>query len=242
MRGTRRYNEEDRLDYAVDQYNVDVSFDPGRLWLEGRADLDLRITSAAAQTLTLRLAEPLVLRAVTSDEFGRLLALRVRGQNNIVVNLPDSLRRGQTLRLRVSYGGRLPPVPPEREAVTVGQQMLSEMALEPEPRFVYCHRSYWYPQSSVTAFAKARIRVTVPPDFTVLGSGIPDPPTTTTTADGRPRRAFTFRALQPIRYLSIAVSRFVQVVSADVSRRAATPCTETIDGWGSGSSLASLAG
>ena len=33
---------------------------PGRLWLEGRADLDLRITSAAAQTLTLRLAEPLV--------------------------------------------------------------------------------------------------------------------------------------------------------------------------------------
>ena len=65
--------------------------------------------------------------------------------------------------------------------------------------------------------------MTVPPDFTVLGSGIPDPPTTTTTADGRPRRAFTFRALQPIRYLSIAVSRFVQVVSAEVSRRAATP-------------------
>ncbi|AMY12909.1 Aminopeptidase N [Luteitalea pratensis] len=222
MRGTRRYNEEDRLDYVVEQYNVDVSFDPARLWLEGRADLDLRITSAAAQTLTLRLAEPLVLRAVTSDEFGRLLALRVRGQNNIVVNLPDSLRRGQTLRLRVAYGGRLPPVPAEREAVTVGQQMLSEVALEPEPRFVYSHRSYWYPQSSVTAFAKARIRVTVPPDFTVLGSGIPDPPTVTTTPDGRPRRAFTFRALQPIRYLSIAISRFVQVVSADVSRRAAT--------------------
>ena len=44
MRGTRRYNEADRLDYTVDHYNVDVSFDPGRLWLEGRADLDLRIT------------------------------------------------------------------------------------------------------------------------------------------------------------------------------------------------------
>ena len=29
MRGTRRYNDEDRLDYTVDQYNVDVSFDPG---------------------------------------------------------------------------------------------------------------------------------------------------------------------------------------------------------------------
>ncbi len=218
VRGTRRYDEADRIDYTIDHYNVDVSFDPGRLWLEGRADLDLRITGAAVQTLTLRLAEPLVLRAVTSDEFGRLLALRVRGQNNIVVNLPDTLRQGQTLRLRVSYGGRLPPAAPDREAVTAGQPILSEMPLEPEPRYVYSHRSYWYPQSSVAAFATARISVTVPTDFTVLGSGVPDPPTAVTVPDARPRRTFVFRALQPTRYLSIAVSRFVQVVSGEMSR------------------------
>ena len=220
VRGTRRYNDEDRLDYRIDHYSVDVSFDPNRLWLEGRADLDLRITGAVVQTLTLRLAEPLVLRAVTSDEFGRLLALRVRGQNNIVVNLPDALRRGQTLKLRVSYGGRLLPIPPDREAIAVEQPMISEMPLEPEPRFVYSYRSYWYPQSTVSAFATARIRVTVPPEFTVLGSGIPDPPTAVAgpPPDARPRRAFTFRALQPVRYLSIAVSRFVQVVTGDISR------------------------
>ncbi len=218
VRGTRRYDEADRIDYTVDHYNVDVSFDPGRLWLEGRADLDLRITGAAVQTLTLRLAEPLVLRAVTSDEFGRLLALRVRGQNNIVVNLPDTLRQGQTLRLRVLYGGRLPPVAPDREAVTAGQPIISEMPLEPEPRYVYSHRSYWYPQSSVAAFATARISVTVPTEFTVLGSGVPDPPTAVTVPDAKPRRTFTFRALQPTRYLSIAVSRFVQVVSGEMSR------------------------
>jgi hypothetical protein len=221
VRGARRYDDQDRLDYTIEHYSVDVSFDPSRLWLEGRADLDLRITGAAAQTLTLRLAEPLVLRAVTSDEFGRLLALRVRGQNNIVVNLPDSLRRGQTLRLRVSYGGRLPPITPEREAVAVaGQQIMSELVIDPEPRFVYSHRSYWYPQSSVSAFASSRLRVTVPSEFTVLGSGIPDPPTVVNSPDGRARRAFTFRALQPTRYLSMAVSRFVQVASTELTRPA----------------------
>lgn len=219
VRGARRYDDQDRLDYTVEHYNVDVSFDPARLWLEGRADLDLRITGAATQTLTLRLAEPLVLRAVTSDEFGRLLALRVRGQNNVVVNLPDSLRRGQALRLRVSYGGRLPPITPEREAIAVGQPMLSELPLEPEPRYVYSHRSYWYPQSAVTAFATSRIRVSVPPDYTVLGSGIPDPPDVVNAPDGKVRRAFTFRALQPTRYLSIAVGRFVQVASAELVRQ-----------------------
>ena len=220
-RGALRYDDAERLEYVVTHYNVDVSFDPSRLWLEGRADLDMRITALAAQTITLRLAEPLVVRAVTSDEHGRLLALRVRGQNNIVVNLPDSVRQGQTLRLRVAYGGRLPPITPERETIGATQdQVMMEMPIEPEPRFVYSHRAYWYPQSSVSTFATARIRVTVPGEFTVIGSGVPEAPTPVTSPDGRVRRAFAFSAGQPVRYLSIAVSRFVRAATTQVTRQA----------------------
>ena len=219
VRGARRYNDESQVDYRIEHYNVDVTFDPGRLWMEGRADLDVLVTGVVAQTLTLRLAEPLALRSVTSDEFGRLLALRVRGQNNIVINLPDSLRQGQRVRLRIAYGGRLPPMAPDREAITVGQPMLTELPLEPEPRFVYSNRSYWYPQSTVMGYATARIRVTVPDEYTVIASGIPDPPAPVATPDSsKPRRAFTFRALQPLRYLSMAVSRFTQVVAGEFSR------------------------
>ncbi len=217
-RGSRRYDDEKQADYRVEHYNVDVSFDPSRLWFEGRADLDLLITGMVAQTLTLRLAEPLTLRAVTSDEFGRLLALRVRGQNNIVVNLPDSLRQGQRLRLRVAYGGRLPPMQPDREAVVVaGQEMVSEMVIQPEPRFAYSNRSYWYPQGLVTGYATAHVRVTVPEAYTVIGTGVPDEPVVvpSTDDDSRERRAFAFRAAQPVRYLSIVVSRFVQATSGE---------------------------
>ncbi|BCS36005.1 hypothetical protein TBR22_A52420 [Luteitalea sp. TBR-22] len=226
QRGELRYNDEDRVDYVVEHYNVDVSFDPARLWIEGRADLDLRITGAAVQTLTLRLAEPLTLRAVTADSFGRLLALRVRGQQNIIVNLPDSVRRGQTLRLRVSYGGRLSPPTPDRESITagqVGQQMVSEFSLEPEPRYVYSYRAYWYPQGVVTSFATARIRMTVPEEYTVLGSGAADPPVPVVAPNVKPRRAFVFRAERPVRYLSVAISRLVQVTSAEVRRPAPDP-------------------
>jgi len=218
-RGARHYNEERQVDYRVEHYNVDVSLDPARLWLEGRADLDVVITSPAAQTLTLRLAEPLTLRSVTADQLGRLLALRVRGQNNIVINLPDSLREGQRLTLRVSYGGRLPPIPPDREAITAGQQIVSEFSIEPESRYVYSNRSYWYPQSTVSGYATARMRITVPGDYSVLGSGLADPPAPVGSPEaGKTRRAFVFRALQPVRYLSIAVSRFVKVASSSFTR------------------------
>lgn len=218
LRGSRHYNEALQLDYAVSHYNVDVSFDPARLWIEGRADLDVRITAAAAQSITLRLAEPLSVRGVTSDEFGRLLALRVRGQNNIVVNLPDSLRQGAHLRLRVAYGGRLPPVQPDREAVATAQVLPSEITFEAESRYVYSNRSYWYPQSVVPTHATARLRVTVPADHAVLGSGIGEAAEHVRGADDRPRRAFTFRALQPVRYLSMLISRMTEVTSEQVSR------------------------
>ncbi|MGI8670974.1 MAG: M1 family metallopeptidase [Luteitalea sp.] len=218
LRGSRHYNEERQLDYAISHYNIDVSYDPSRLWIEGRADLDLLITGTAARAITLRLAEPLTVRAVTSDEFGRLLALRVRGQNNIVVNLPDTLRRGDRMRLRVAYGGRLPPVQPDREAATVTQPIQGEMTFEPESRYVYSNRSHWYPQAVVSTYATARVRVTVPPEYAVLGSGFGDAPETVTGVDSRPRRAFTYRALQPVRYLSLLISRLVPVTSTQVSR------------------------
>ena len=42
--------------------------------------------------LTLRFADSLNVSSVTSDEFGRLLFLRVRNQNSVLVNLPSPVR------------------------------------------------------------------------------------------------------------------------------------------------------
>lgn len=217
LRGSRHYDEAEQLDYAVEHYNVDVNYDPARTWIEGRADLDVVIRSAATTTLTLRLAEPLTVRAVTSDQFGRLLTLRVRGRNNVIVNLPGALRRGDRLRLRVAYGGRLPPHQPDREAVAVTAQPTVDFVMEPESRFVYSNRSWWYPQPPVSDFATARVRVTVPAAYTCIGTGIAEAPETFDGADGKPRRAFVFRAIQPLRYLSFIVSRLDNVASGRVA-------------------------
>ena len=59
-------------------------------------------------TLTVRLAEPLIIRRVVSPAYGRLLHLRVVGQNNFLVEFPGVLRSGSDVDLIVDYGGRLP--------------------------------------------------------------------------------------------------------------------------------------
>ena len=55
----------------------------------------------------MRFAESLNVSSVASDEFGRLLFLRVRNQNSVLVNLPSPVARDFPMTLTITYSGRL---------------------------------------------------------------------------------------------------------------------------------------
>ena len=84
----RFYSEDDLLDYDVLAYDIDATVSPDRAFIEGNARIKIRIKSASVATLNLRLAESLAVRGVFSPNVGRLLHLRVVGQNSLIVNLP----------------------------------------------------------------------------------------------------------------------------------------------------------
>ena len=112
------------------------------------------------------------MRSVTSPQFGRLLHLRVVGQNNVLVGFPATVVAQTDLELVITYGGRLPPQSVDREAVTVPQERVDDAIQVPiEPQFTYSNRSYWYPQTPVTDYATAKLTINVPGDLDVVASG-----------------------------------------------------------------------
>ena len=169
----RFYSEDERLDYDVLAYDIDVQVNPDRIWIDGTARMKIRIRSDATSSLTLKLAETTTVRGVYSPDFGRLLHLRVVGQNSVIVNLPEVLARDTELWLNVMYAGPVAPQALDREAIQVGQsqsvQESTEMPLQ--QRFLYSNRSYWYPQSSVTDYATATIRLTIPNEYDAIATG-----------------------------------------------------------------------
>src|SRR6202011_3368164 len=110
----RFYNEDDLVDYDVLDYDIDVSSTPDRQWLEGKTRLYLRVRTPGLTAVTLKLADPLVVRSIVSREYGRLFGIRVKNQNTIVVNLPGPLAANTDLTLTIAYAGRLEPQAPER--------------------------------------------------------------------------------------------------------------------------------
>ena len=104
----RFFDEDTLVDYDILDYDIDAAFYPEREWLDGRTRIKLRVTSHALGVLTLKLAESLNVTSVMSDEFGRLLFLRVRNQNSVLVNLPTPVARDFPMTLTIAYSGRLP--------------------------------------------------------------------------------------------------------------------------------------
>ena len=217
------FDEDDSVDFDIVNYDIDASFDPRREWIDGKATVLLTARRSPISSIVLTLAEPLTVRSVTSARHGYLMALRVSGQDDIIINLPQPLRPDELLDLEFVYGGRLPAVPPEREVIDLGltamQQSNDFFSIQALPSYIYTGRSGWYPQGDVTDYATATMRLRVPEGYTSVASGLLEagypkamPP------EGRMIwTEYRFSATQPVRYLGWATSRFVHVDSTSFS-------------------------
>lgn len=238
------YNEDDLVEYDVLDYAVDASFSPEREWLQGQTRLRLRVESFALAALTLKLADTLTVNSVISDELGRLLFLRVVNQNAIVINLPSPVARGFSLTLNISYQGRVPRQGINDDSIDVesddqradrarSQDRQSDLLPVPsEPNWLFSNRAQWYPQAQVTDYATANLRITVPAEYTVVASGVQSldsPVFAGTPSNGQGSTAqFTFVANQPVRYLSMVVSRMTRADAATVGLDIVPPLNLTV--------------
>jgi hypothetical protein len=210
----RFFSEDDLVDYDILAYEVDVRVSPDRSFIDGSARLKIKVRAPGLAVLNLRLAESLTVRGVYSLDFGRVLHLRVVNQNSLIVSLPSTAVRGTEFWLHVLYSGRVEPQELDREAITVTQDR-EQTIIPPEPRYLYSHRAYWYPQSSVSDYAMSRLTIAVPPDYHVVASGSlagpPTPAAGVVESGERARQVFTFESKHPVRYLAFVVSRLREV-------------------------------
>jgi hypothetical protein len=112
---------------------------------------------------SVRLAGSLAVSSVSSPEFGPLMALRVSGQNTVLISLPRPLERDTELVLNVTYSGRLESQGLDREAIA--PQGTTSQAQEPEPARLIPEARYLYSNRTVVSagpvadYAPARMRL-----------------------------------------------------------------------------------
>ena len=113
------------------------------------------------------------------------------------------------------------------------------MLLLPEPRFMYSNRVSWYPQAPVSDYATATMRLTVPSEYQIVGSGTLvgsslSPVDRRRAATRSSARTVEYSTDRPVRYLACVISRFVPVGTSRVEPRAARPAASPCRRPGSG--------
>ncbi len=231
----RFYSDDSSRDYDVLDYAVTASVDPQRRFIRGRARLSTRVRSTSLPTMLVRLADSLAVTAVSSVEYGRLLHLRLEGQNMIAVNMPRSLQQDADLTMVIDYNGRLESQ--NLDVDTVQAESRPESAVPLESKYLLSNRSYWYPQNPIPDYATATLRLSVPAEYRVVASGEPliETGVVPPTESAGPGQMFSFRANQPVRYLAFVVSRMSRVAEKRIEFKEETvgdggdPMTITID-------------
>ncbi len=216
----RSYNEDDFREYDVVDYNVDLALSPGRQWIDGVTTVTLRVTAPAITSVTLRLADALVVRSITSDKFGRLFGFRVSNQNLVVINFPAMVAEDSQIKLTLVYAGRVEAqLPDGNETIGVGQDPNSQgmsdgPELVAEPSFLYSTRTAWYPQATTSDYATATLKISVPAGYDCVASGALDdgwPKILGTKEEQSERKVYSFSSKEPLRYLAFIVSKFEHV-------------------------------
>jgi Peptidase family M1 domain len=231
----RFYSDDALRDYDVLDYSIDATIDPDKQSIQGRARLAIRVRSTSLSNVFLRLNEALTVTGVTSVEYGRLLYLRIRGQNNVLVNLPRQLPQDSDLTLVVSYEGRIPSQDLDVDVIDVsadeqeqGQGPPTEVT---DPAFLLSNRAFWYPQNPVPDYATASLRIVVPSGWTCIASGQPVPSSSVVSLRDilRDGKLFEFKASEPLRYLAVVVARLTRVSETDVALPDALAASSGID-------------
>ena len=172
----RFYSDDALRDYDVLDYSIDATIDPERQSIQGRARLAIRVRSTSLSNVFLRLNEALTVTGVTSVEYGRLLYLRIRGQNNVLVNLPRLLPQDADLTLVVTYEGRIPSQDLDVDVIEVSadQPEQGPPTEVTDPAFLLSNRAFWYPQNPVPDYATASLRIVVPNGWTCIARRRPN--------------------------------------------------------------------
>ncbi|HUK35587.1 MAG TPA: M1 family aminopeptidase, partial [Vicinamibacterales bacterium] len=227
----RFYNEDSFRDYDVTDYDVDVAISPGRQWIDGVATVALQVTAPSITAVTLRLADALTIRSITSDKFGRLFGFRVNNQNMVVINLPAPIGLDGTLKLTFVYAGRVESQGADgNETVALQQEDLPPIEFSAEPSFLYSSRAAWYPQATSTDYATATLKISVPPVYDCVASGVLEdgwPKVLGTKEEQSERKIYSFKSARPLRYLAFLVTKLVHV-ETDVVRLESRNTTMTL--------------
>ena len=201
--------------FDVQKYTMDIDFDPDDKYISGKAEIDLESKTGQLDKVKLKLNPSLEILRITDDNNNELFFTKDRLRKNLYVYFLNPLLRNQSTRITIYYRGTILPARIVEDAIAAGQ--VDDLFLYIPPRsetYLYSLAAQWYPVPPEGDYFTARIKIIIPPEFSVISNGILVEESKLQQLDRVEelekvgRKVSVFESLKPIKYMSFIVGKW----------------------------------
>ncbi|MFC2157642.1 M1 family metallopeptidase [Acidobacteriota bacterium] len=203
----------------IKNYTIDIDFNPEKKFISGRAIIDVESKSASIGRLKLKFNPAFEILRVNDWDKNSLFYTQDKLRNNLYIYFLRPMGRNESQPIEIFYRGVLEPPEAMTDVVTSGQ-MNDELIVMNPPNFesfLYSHSSLWYPSPEHDDFFTSRMKIIVPPRYSVVASGNLVEKTRFTGLDDVMdidevgSSVYEYQSQNPMKYLTFMVGKFRKI-------------------------------
>ena len=159
--------------YDIQDYDIELDFQPRDFYISARAQVGLVSQVEGLDVVKLKFHPGLEILRVYDSERRDLIFTKDPVGRILYVYFLEPVSRNERTTIEVVYRGRLEP-PPQLTDVVTGQRY--EEVNEPVPvhfeTILFSQAAQWYPSTLAEDFFTARLKIIVPPAYSVISNGV----------------------------------------------------------------------
>lgn len=170
--GKRRFFISFGEKFDVQKYTLDIDFSPGNKQISGKVDIGFESKTSGLDKIKLKLNPSLEILRITDENSNELFFTKDKLRTNLYVYFLDPIPRDRTSRITIFYRGQILPSRITEDAIAAGQ--VDDLFLYIPPRsetYFYSLSSQWYPVPPEGDYFTSRIKIIIPPDYSVVSNG-----------------------------------------------------------------------
>ncbi len=156
--------------FVVPFYNIEITYDPLKNYFQGYAILTIKSNSTNLNYIELHLNENYSIKNICDENNNSLLFFQNKENQLINLYLRKALGENESIKIRIDYEGIIKPMEPFQDFI-VSERSSNGDSIYIKPINFYEGNLYWYPQSILPEFSKAKITIRLPKDYIAFATG-----------------------------------------------------------------------
>jgi hypothetical protein len=202
--------------YDVLNYRITIDFEPQNFYLSGMAEIDVESKISALDKVKFKLNPDLEILRISDEDNNDLFFTKDRLRTSLYVYFLDPVPRNRLSTIKIFYRGKIEPPRVTEDVISGGQFYERDYTYVPSwfETYLYSLNAHWYPAPPEGDFFTADIKISIPPEYSVISNGRLLEKSTIRRVeeveglDKVGRQVFVYASRVPVKYLSFVVGKF----------------------------------